>query len=71
MARAWSKLGMVFSLFGAVALPLQAAAQEQNFRIGTSVIGELKYKPGFKHFDYVNPDAPEGRRPQAFGERHL
>jgi microcin C transport system substrate-binding protein len=60
MARAWSKLGMVFSLFGAVALPLQAAAQEQNFRIGTSVIGELKYKPGFKHFDYVNPDAPKG-----------
>ncbi|MDP9807299.1 microcin C transport system substrate-binding protein [Rhizobium tibeticum] len=38
--------------------PVQA--QEQNFQIGTSSIGELKYKPGFKHFDYVNPNAPKG-----------
>ena len=22
--------------------------------------GEAKYKPGFSHFDYVNPDAPKG-----------
>lgn len=22
--------------------------------------GEVKYKPGFAHFDYVNPDAPKG-----------
>ncbi|MDU7693111.1 MAG: extracellular solute-binding protein [Helicobacter sp.] len=25
-----------------------------------SITGELKYKPDFKHFDYVNPDAPKG-----------
>jgi microcin C transport system substrate-binding protein len=60
MARAWSKLGLVLSLAGVFALPLQASAQEQNFRIGSSVISELKYKPGFSHFDYVNPDAPKG-----------
>ena len=60
MARAWSRLGLVFSLLGAAALPLQAVAQEPVFRIGTSTIGELKYKPGFKHFDYVNPEAPKG-----------
>jgi microcin C transport system substrate-binding protein len=27
---------------------------------GISAFGELKYKPGFKHFDYVNPAAPKG-----------
>ncbi len=25
-----------------------------------SLIGEPRYPPGFKHFDYVNPDAPKG-----------
>ena len=25
-----------------------------------SLYGEPKYRPGFKHFDYVNPDAPKG-----------
>ena len=60
MALTWSKFGVVFSLLGAMALPLQAVAQEPNFQIGSSVISALKYKPGFKHFDYVNPDAPKG-----------
>ncbi len=27
---------------------------------GLSIWGELKYGPDFKHFDYVNPDAPKG-----------
>ncbi len=27
---------------------------------GISVFGDLKYPSGFKHFDYVNPDAPKG-----------
>jgi microcin C transport system substrate-binding protein len=27
---------------------------------GLSLFGELKYGPDFKHFDYVNPDAPKG-----------
>jgi microcin C transport system substrate-binding protein len=25
-----------------------------------SMFGDLKYGPGFKHFDYVNPEAPKG-----------
>ncbi|NOT70002.1 MAG: ABC transporter substrate-binding protein [Hyphomicrobium sp.] len=29
-------------------------------RHGLSIFGDLKYAPGFKHFDYVNPDAPKG-----------
>ncbi len=27
---------------------------------GYAVWGKLKYGPDFKHFDYVNPDAPKG-----------
>jgi len=29
-------------------------------RHGSSLFGELKYAPGFRHFDYVNPQAPKG-----------
>jgi microcin C transport system substrate-binding protein len=29
---------------------------------GLSIHGDLKYGPGFRHFDYVNPDAPRGGR---------
>ncbi len=29
---------------------------------GFAVLGSLKYNPDFKHFDYVNPDAPKGGR---------
>lgn len=25
-----------------------------------TLFGELKYGPDFKHFDYINPDAPKG-----------
>jgi microcin C transport system substrate-binding protein len=31
-------------------------------RHGISAFGELKYKPDFKNFDYVNPSAPKGGR---------
>jgi len=27
---------------------------------GMSLFGDLKYRPDFQHFDYVNPDAPKG-----------
>jgi microcin C transport system substrate-binding protein len=33
----------------------QAAPSE-----GMSLFGDLKYKPGFTHFDYANPQAPKG-----------
>src|SRR5439155_69002 len=35
------------------------AAQEAE-RHGVSAFGDLKYAPNFKHFDYVNPNAPKG-----------
>ncbi len=31
-----------------------------EFRHGISIFGDLKYPPNFKHFDYVNPNAPKG-----------
>jgi microcin C transport system substrate-binding protein len=31
-------------------------------RHGMSIFGDLKYPPDFRHFDYVNPDAPKGGR---------
>ena len=27
---------------------------------GYALWGDMKYPPGFNHFDYVNPDAPKG-----------
>src|SRR6266487_4723120 len=37
-----------------------ARAQEGPERHGMSAFGDLKYSAGFKHFDYVHPDAPKG-----------
>lgn len=34
---------------------------------GISVFGDLKYPPGFKHFDYVNPNAPKGGKLTVWG----
>ena len=45
-------LSIVFSC--ALAAPAAFAAH------GYALWGELKYPPGFAHFDYVNADAPKG-----------
>ena len=37
-----------------------ALAREEPERHGISAFGDLKYPADFKHFDYVNPDAPKG-----------
>jgi microcin C transport system substrate-binding protein len=42
------------------ALTASAAAQDGEWRQGTSLVGEPKYPAGFARFDYVNPDAPKG-----------
>ncbi|MGM4912626.1 extracellular solute-binding protein [Rhizobium sp. 1399] len=59
MVASWSKIGVLVALAGALA-PMTVLAQDQQFKIGSSVISEMKYKPGFTRFDYVNPDAPKG-----------
>jgi microcin C transport system substrate-binding protein len=40
--------------------PLSAAAEPGKASHGLSLFGDLKYPPDFKHFEYVNPDAPKG-----------
>lgn len=35
-------------------------ADNVQFSHGIAMHGDLKYPPGFNHFDYVNPDAPKG-----------
>jgi len=50
-------------VLAALLLVLAAAsgeAQEPVWRHATSLNEEPKYPPDFKHFDYVNPDAPKG-----------
>jgi microcin C transport system substrate-binding protein len=37
-----------------------AQAAEPKPAHGIAMHGDLKYPPGFKHFDYVNPNAPKG-----------
>jgi microcin C transport system substrate-binding protein len=55
---------------GALALPLTnllpgpfaqstAIAADPTWRHGVSLFGDVKYPPGFAHFDYVNPKAPK------------
>ena len=37
-----------------------ALADDKTWRHGMSLFGDLKYPPGFSHFEYVNADAPKG-----------
>jgi len=59
-------LSPIFDRFGAPLLGASAYAQTRDgegaaeWRQGLSLFGDLKYSPGFKHFDYVNPQAPKG-----------
>lgn len=49
---------------GAGALSAPAAAQSassaKTWKHGLSLFGDLKYPEGFKNFEYVNPQAPQG-----------
>ena len=40
--------------------PAQPAPGAGEWRHGLSLLGDVKYPADFKHFDYVNPDAPKG-----------
>ncbi|VBB10027.1 extracellular solute-binding protein [Burkholderia stabilis] len=52
--RAAGRVAAVFAMQSALA----ATAAHAAYAIAQ--YGEPKYPPGFKHFDYVNPDAPKG-----------
>ena len=48
------------SALGQTALAQTAAAQDGDWKHALSLFGDIKYPAGFKHFDYVNPNAPQG-----------
>lgn len=53
----------VFLAFLALSAPFPLHAEDApapRYAHGLSLWGELKYKENFKHFEYVNPDAPKG-----------
>jgi microcin C transport system substrate-binding protein len=58
LAVAAPALGAVTSV--PAARQAQAASGEPAWRHALSLFGDIKYPPDFKHFDYVNPDAPKG-----------
>ena len=49
-----------FGALGAETFSVSAAAQGRQWKHGLSLFGEPQYPPGFKHFEYVNPSAPQG-----------
>jgi microcin C transport system substrate-binding protein len=49
-----------FGVLGQSSSSGPARAQEQTWRHGASLYGNLRYPQGFKHFDYVDPAAPKG-----------
>ena len=57
-------LSLLTPVLGRMGLAAPAFAQanptERQWRHGLSLFGDLKYPQGFKHYDYVNPNAPKG-----------
>lgn len=51
-------IGVLALAFGLAAMP--ALAEDPKPVHGMAMHGQPKYGPDFKHFDYVNPDAPKG-----------
>ena len=66
MARCLTRRGVLVAGAGALAAGLTqpgdaaAGADGEIESHGISSFDDLKYPPGFTHFDYVNPDAPKG-----------
>ncbi len=63
-----ARAGMT-ALWGALlaSAMLVGAAAHAEPRHGISTFGDLKYPAEFKHFDYVNPNAPKGGRLSTVG----
>jgi len=53
-------LGFNSFLGGIAPAQAQAASDGLPWRHALSLFGDIKYPADFKHFDYVNPDAPKG-----------
>lgn len=56
----WPALGCFAALTGTVLAQDAAMDEDVTISHGISTFGDLKYPADFAHFDYVNPDAPQG-----------
>ena len=56
----WIDLREFLRAFTAITASCLATAAIAEPRHGLSTFGDLKYPPGFTHFDYVYPEAPKG-----------
>jgi microcin C transport system substrate-binding protein len=61
------KPGQTFLISLALSCLLAIPAHTAEKTHGLSAFGDLKYPADFKHFDYVNPDAPKGGRIATIG----
>jgi microcin C transport system substrate-binding protein len=50
----------ILALSAGALLPHAALADHDGWHHGTALVGTPKYPADFKHFEYVNPDAPKG-----------
>ncbi len=55
----WAGAFAVAMLASTVSM-VHANDAEPQWRYSSSLLGEPKYPADFKHYDYVNPDAPKG-----------
>lgn len=58
--RSFLRSTSLVALSGVVLVGKPLVGWASNELHGLSIFGSLKYAPGFKHFDYVNPNAPKG-----------
>jgi microcin C transport system substrate-binding protein len=68
------RLGLVRACvlaFGVAALGVPSADSSEPSRHGISAFNDLKYPADFKHFEWVNPDAPKGGRLSLIGPAAL
>ncbi len=66
-ARQVRRARAILAAMAAAVIGLSASAAVGEERHGLSIFGDLKYPPDFKHFDYVNPDAPKGGKVSQVG----
>lgn len=60
LARRFAAMFLVVSGVTSMLSPAAFAQDDSQWKNGIATIGELKYPSDFKHFAYVNPDAPKG-----------
>ncbi len=66
MTKSFGNLACVLAIGTTVAAMASPVAATQRSH-GLSIFGDLKYGSDFKHFEYVNPNAPKGGRMATIG----